>query len=208
VYKGTQYLYNKVIPLGGYDITRDIEQIGVPLSYAEQLKCKYGVAAAELVETNCRYRVPSPSAPQGEVVLMAKELASIISNRLDQMLAPLMELINKEADRFKVLYITGGAAMLNGIEQYIQTKTSIPVMYGSHASFLSADTDDEMCMPMYSSLVGTLLLGDTYRQSHPMAAKHDSSLPIIEILKQKTLDLFTEQQGSLSLELASSDTNE
>lgn len=209
VYKGTQYLYNKVVPLGGYDITRDIEQVGISLSYAEQLKCKYGVATAELVDVNCRYRVPSPSSPQGEVALMARELASIISNRLDQILAPLMELINKEADRFKVLYITGGGAMLNGIEQYIQTKTSIPVMYGSHASFLTSDTDDEMCMPVYSSLVGTLLLGDTYRQAHPMAAEHDSTLPIIEILKQKTLDLFTEQQGSPSLEEnPSSNTNE
>jgi cell division ATPase FtsA len=31
VYKGNQYLYNKVVPLGGYDITRDIEQIGISL---------------------------------------------------------------------------------------------------------------------------------------------------------------------------------
>jgi cell division protein FtsA len=34
VYKGNQYLYNKVIPQGGYDITRDIEQIGISLAYA------------------------------------------------------------------------------------------------------------------------------------------------------------------------------
>ena len=44
VYKGSQYLYNKVIPMGGYDITRDIEQIGISMAYAEQLKCKYGCA--------------------------------------------------------------------------------------------------------------------------------------------------------------------
>ncbi len=196
VYKGTQYLYNKVLPQGGYDITRDIEQIGIPFSYAEHLKCKYGHASAELVEVNNRYRVPSPCVPQGEVALMAKDLASIISARLDQILDAMLEPLNKEADRFKVLYVTGGGAMLNGIVEYLQTKTIIPVMYGSHACFLSHDTDDEMYMPQYSSLVGTLLLGNTYRQQHPMAAKNDSGLPIFEILKQKTLDLFTEQQGA------------
>lgn len=196
VYKGTQYLYNKVLPQGGYDITRDIEQIGIPFSYAEHLKCKYGHASAELVEVNKRYRVPSPCVPQGEVALMAKDLASIISARLDQILDAMLEPLNKEADRFKVLYVTGGGAMLNGIVEYLQTKTIIPVMYGSHACFLSHDTDDEMYMPQYSSLVGTLLLGNTYRQQHPMAAKNDSGLPIFEILKQKTLDLFTEQQGA------------
>jgi hypothetical protein len=85
--------------------------------------------------------------------------------------------------------------MMNGIIEYLQSKTTIPVMYGSHASFLSSDTDDEMCMPGYSSLIGTLLLGNIYRQSHPIQAK-DDNLPILEILKQMTLDLFTEQQGA------------
>ena len=193
VYKGTQYLYNKVIPMGGYDITRDIEQIGVSLSHAEQLKCKYGTACAEMVAVNHRFRIPAPKMPGGEVALMAKDLADIISARLDQMIMPLMDILNKEADRFKVLYVTGGGAMLNGIIEYLQSKTTIPVMYGSHASFLSSDTDDEMCMPGYSSLIGTLLLGNIYRQSHPIQAK-DDNLPILEILKQMTLDLFTEQQ--------------
>lgn len=202
-YKGTQYLYNKVIPMGGYDITRDIEQIGISLSYAEQLKCKYGCASSELVEVNQRYRIPAPKAPQGEVVLMAKDLANIISDRLDQIVNPLFELINKEADRFNVLYVTGGGAMLNGLVEYLQTKTSIPVMYGSHAAFLSPDTEDEMCMPAYSSLVGTLLLGNTYREQHPGSLHVDGNMPLIEILKQKTLDLFTEQQGVLQMDVDS-----
>ena len=194
VYKGNQYLYNKVIPYGGYDITRDVEQIGISMAYAEQLKCKYGWASAEMVETNHRFRVPAPNVPGGEVALMEKDLADIISSRLDQIINPLMEIINKEADRYKVLYITGGGAMLKGIDQYLQQKTTIPVMYGSHACFLSPDTDDEMCMPMYSSLVGTLLLGNEYRKKHPLAAATDTGLPIFKALRDMTLDLFTEQE--------------
>lgn len=193
VYKGTQYLYNKVIPMGGYDITRDIEQIGISLAHAEQLKCQYGCACADRVEVNHRFRIPAPKMPSGEVALMAKDLANIISTRLDQMVMPLLDILNKEADRFKVLYVTGGGSMLNGVIEYLQSKTKISVMYGSHASFLSADTEDEMCMPSYSSLIGTLLLGNIYRQSHPMPVKQDN-MPILEMLKQMTLDFFTEQQ--------------
>ena len=88
VYKGNQYLYNKVVPLGGYDITRDIEQIGISLAYAEQLKCKYGYASADMVSTNHRFRLPAPTMPQGEVAVMATEIADIISARLEQMLTP------------------------------------------------------------------------------------------------------------------------
>lgn len=193
VYKGNQYLYNKVVPLGGYDITRDIEQIGISLAYAEQLKCKYGYASADMVSTNHRFRLPAPTMPQGEVAVMATEIADIISARLEQMLTPLLDVLNAEASRFRVLYVTGGAAMLQGLVDYIQAKTSIPVMYGSHASWLTTDTPDEMCMPMYSSLVGTLLLGADYRNKHPEVTT--SGEGILDIIKEKTLTIFTDQTG-------------
>lgn len=193
VYKGNQYLYNKVVPLGGYDITRDIEQIGISLAYAEQLKCKYGYASADMVSTNHRFRLPAPTMPQGEVAVMATEIADIISARLEQMLTPLLDVLNAEASRFRVLYVTGGAAMLQGLVGYIQAKTSIPVMYGSHASWLTTDTPDEMCMPTYSSLVGTLLLGADYRNKHPEVTT--SGEGILDIIKEKTLTIFTDQTG-------------
>ena len=193
VYKGNQYLYNKVVPLGGYDITRDIEQIGISLAYAEQLKCKYGYASADMVSTNHRFRLPAPTMPQGEVAVMATEIADIISARLEQMLTPLLDVLNAEASRFRVLYVTGGAAMLQGLVEYIQAKTPIPVMYGSHASWLTTDTPDEMCMPTYSSLVGTLLLGADYRNKHPEVTT--SGEGILDIIKEKTLTIFTDQTG-------------
>lgn len=193
VCKGNQYLYNKVVPLGGYDITRDIEQIGISLAYAEQLKCKYGYASADMVSTNHRFRLPAPTMPQGEVAVMATEIADIISARLEQMLTPLLDVLNAEASRFRVLYVTGGAAMLQGLVEYIQAKTSIPVMYGSHASWLTTDTPDEMCMPTYSSLVGTLLLGADYRNKHPEVTT--SGEGILDIIKEKTLTIFTDQTG-------------
>lgn len=194
VYKGSQYLHNKVVPLGGYDITRDIEQIGISIAYAEQLKCKYGYASASMVEKNHRFRVPAPSLPQAEVAITAEELASIIENRLNQIFDPLLALLQEEALRYKVIYLTGGAAMLQGIVPYLQGKIGIPVMYGSHATWLTADTPDEMCMPVYSSLVGTLLLGADYRKKHP-TVKQDRSKRIIDILTEKTLDIFTDQTG-------------
>lgn len=193
VYKGNQYLYNKVVPLGGYDITRDIEQIGISMAYAEQLKCKYGVASVDMVSTNHRFRVPAPTMPQGEVAVMASDIASIISVRLDQILQPLLDSINHEASRYKVLYVTGGGSMLQGVVDYIQSKTSIEVMYGSHAAWLTSDSSDEMCMPQYTSLVGTLLLGASYREKHPMAK--ETSKRIIDILTEKTLTIFTDQAG-------------
>ena len=107
------------------------------------------------------------------------------------MLSPLMEALNKEAQGIEVLYVTGGGAMLKGIVGYVQSMTSVKVMGGSHASWLTPDTPDEYCMPQYASLVGTLLLGAEYRKSHPQA-NYSVNRPLLEKIKEGTLRLFTD----------------
>ena len=193
IYKGNQYLCNKVVPQGGYDISRDIEAQGMSLPYAEKLKCSYGFASPDLVETNYRMRIP---AQGGEIVMDTREVAAVIAAGLDRILDPLMQLLREYEDRIGVLYITGGASMLQGVEQYIQTKTSIPVMYGSHAMFLTPDTPDDMCAPVYSSLVGTLLLGANYRANHPEAPLHTPKKGSMDKLKAGILEIFSGQNDN------------
>ena len=45
VYKGGQYLVNKVVPKGGYHITRMLEQQGLSFATAEALKKQFGFAS-------------------------------------------------------------------------------------------------------------------------------------------------------------------
>jgi cell division ATPase FtsA len=189
IHKGGEYLYNQVVPLGGYDITEAVEQLGLSLLQAERLKCIYGVASADMVKVNRTYLL---TGPEGEKIsVSAVELAEVISGKLAEMLTPLMEALNKESG-IEVLYVTGGGAMLNGIVGYIQRMTGVKVMGGSHAAWLTADTPDEYCMPQYASLVGTLLLGAEYRKSHPQA-RYSGSKPLLEKIMESTLKLFTDQ---------------
>ena len=189
IHKGGGYLYNQVVPLGGYDITEAVEQLGISLMQAERLKCIYGVASADMVKVNRTYILTSP---EGEKIsVSAVQLAEVISCKLTEMLSPLMEALNKEAQGVEVLYVTGGGAMLKGIVGCIQSMTSVKVMGGSHASWLTPDTPDEYCMPQYASLVGTLLLGAEYRKSHPQAS-YSGNRPLLEKIKEGTLRLFTD----------------
>ena len=189
IHKGGGYLYNQVVPLGGYDITEAVEQLGISLMQAERLKCIYGVASADMVKVNRTYIL---TTPEGEKIsVSAVQLAEVISCKLAEILSPLMEALNKEAQGIEVLYVTGGGAMLKGIVGYIQSMTSVKVMGGSHASWLTPDTPDEYCMPQYASLVGTLLLGAEYRKSHPQAS-YSGNRPLLEKIKEGTLKLFTD----------------
>lgn len=199
VFKGSQYLYTKVVAKGGYDISRAIEQLGVALPYAERLKCQYGWASPELVPADSCYRLPNATNTDS-VVIRASELATLIAAQLDQTVDALMADLNQYAHHIPVLYITGGASMLNGMEAYLQTKTSIPVLYGSHAPWLSLDTPDEICAPNYASLVGTLLQGQQYRNENPDVKEEDDILMRLKKLKkkaeEKTLEIFTEFENN------------
>jgi cell division protein FtsA len=190
IFKGNQYLVNKVIPLGGYHITRNIEQNGFNFSGAERLKKKFGIASPTLIKNDRSIRITSTQ--MGEMVLKLSELAEVIEMKLEEMIAPIMELIHQYNDDVSVVFITGGASMMQGMVEYIQSKTKIPVMYGSHAGLLDRNTPDELYSPEYASLVGALILGSDHRASHQ---DEDIKEPgFVERIKQETIDFFTQNQ--------------
>lgn len=192
VYKGGQYLANRVVPKGGYHITRMLEQQGMSFRTAEVLKCRYGIASPALVERNVRLRVPAaPGMETQEMVITAEQLAEAIEMKLREILAPLIDELKKAESRIQTLYITGGASMLTGMVEYLQQQTRVRVQYGAHNLLLHRDTDEQYLSPEYSSLVGTLLLGQDYRDSHKNQPIRTPNL--LERMKNGTLEIFLEE---------------
>lgn len=191
VYKGGQYLLNKVVPKGGYHITRMLEQQGLTFNTAEVLKKKFGCAAPRFVEKNVRLRVPAAPEIGGDIVIASQELAEAIEIKLQEILAPLLEELKKVGNRVSTLYITGGASMLQGMDAYLQEQTSIRVRYGAHNLLLHRDTDEKYLSPQYTSLVGTILLGQDYRDSHKDQLVRKPGF--LERVKDTTLDMFIDQ---------------
>lgn len=192
VYKGGQYLANRVVPKGGYHITRMLEQQGMSFRTAEVLKCRYGIASPALVERNVRLRVPAaPGMETQEMVITTEQLAEAIELKLREILAPLIDELKKAESRIQTLYITGGASMLTGMVEYLQQQTRVRVQYGAHNLLLHRDTDEQYLSPEYSSLVGTLLLGQDYRDSHKNQPIRTPNL--LERMKNGTLEIFLEE---------------
>ena len=192
VYKGGQYLLNKVVPKGGYHITRMLEQQGMSFTTAEVLKRKYGCAAPQFVEKNVRLRIPATSELGGDMIITSNELAEAIELKLQEIITPLMEEMKKIESRISTLYITGGGSMLAGLAEYIQSQTPVKVQYGAHNLLLHRDTDEKYLSPQYTSLVGTILLGQDYRDSHKNQLVQKPGF--FEKMKETTLDMFIDQQ--------------
>ncbi len=191
-YKGGQYLLNKVIPKGGYHITRMLEQQGLSFATAEVLKKKFGCASPQLVEKSVRLRVPASPEIGGDIVISTHELAETIELKLQEILSPVMEELQKVEGRIQTLYITGGGSMMAGILEYIQSLTSVKVQYGAHNLLLHRDTEEKYLSPQYTSLVGTVLLGQDYRDNHKNQPVQKPGF--FDRVKESTLDMFIDQQ--------------
>lgn len=166
IYRDNQFLLTKVIPLGGYHVSHDIETLGISAADAEKLKTRWGTLSLRPEEAEKGLRVPSVREGEEPLIILRHNLSSIIACRVNEIILPILAEIEK-AGGIRVIYLTGGASMLKGIVPFIRKKTEIPVEYGSHATWLDRDTDDEYFQPMYGSLVGTLLLGQMYIEEHP-----------------------------------------
>lgn len=192
VYKAGQYLLNKVVPKGGYHITRMLEQQGMSFATAELLKCKFGCAAPDFIEKEVRLRVPAAPEIGGDMVISSRELAEAIELKLQEILAPLLAELKKVEARVPTLYITGGGSMMQGLAQYMQSLTSMRVQYGAHNLLLHRDTEEKYLSPQYTSLVGTILLGQDYRDSHKNQLVQKPGF--FDRFKESTLDMFIDQQ--------------
>lgn len=192
VYKGGQYLLNKVVPKGGYHITRMLEQQGMSFNTAEMLKKQFGCAAPQYIEKHVRLRVPASAEIGGDMIIASQELAEAIEIKLQEILAPLMDELKKVEGRITTLYITGGGSMLQGMADYIQSRTALRVQYGAHNLLLHRDTEEKYLSPQYTSLVGTILLGQDYRDTHKNQLVRKPGF--FEKVKESTLDMFIDQQ--------------
>lgn len=192
VFKQTQYLATRVVPQGSYHLTRVLEDQGISFAYAEQLKCRYGYASPDMLPKVFTMNIPAPSLEEGRLRISNKDVAQLLGMKLEEILEPLLQELRQYEDRISVIYLTGGGSMLNGLLEFVQQRVSTKVMYGAHDRLLDATTPDEYCEPRYSSLVGTLLLGADYRDTHP--GKRLTPPKITDKIGGLLVDLFSDQQ--------------
>ena len=172
IFKGTEYLYTKVVAL----------------------KTQYGFASPDLVSDKDNLRMRIPLATGEAMNFTTREVAQLIQQKLDEILTPLLAGLSTFESRISVLYITGGGSLLQGMDSYLQSKTGVKVLYGSHALLLAPDTDDEFYNPRYSSLVGALILGSDYREAHP--GQKIPPAKITDAVGDMLLKFFTDTETS------------
>jgi len=155
VFKDNSICHTSILPVGGYQITRDISiGLGLTQEAAEDIKKKYGnvspIANAEAVEDR--------TIKVGQQTISQKDLSEIIRARVDELIRLIvMELPEKDYAHFipSGLVLTGGGANLSGIVDMAHEITRFPVRLGTPVNL--PGVSDTLYDPAYATAVGLML---------------------------------------------------
>lgn len=158
VISGGALRYTSVIPVGGSHITRDIA-IGLrtPDHQAEKIKQEHGCALASRLSHEDEIEVPSVGGRPPRV-LSRQMLAEIIEPRMEEILTLMRREIQKSGMEDLLpagVVLTGGASIMEGIEELAEGVLQLPVRLGLPGGV--AGLVDMVNGPMYSTAVGLVI---------------------------------------------------
>jgi len=159
--------YTSIIPLGGDNFTNDIAVgLRTPIPEAEKIKKKYGCVASPLLDEQETIEVPAIGPSRKPRILSRQLLADIIQPRAEEIFR-LVESDIKRMGYEKALnsgiLLSGGTAMLEGLEEVAEEIFDLPVRRGDPSGV--GGLVDRVNTPDYATAVGLLLYGLEQRQS-------------------------------------------
>ena len=158
VFKDNSIYHTAVLPVAGYQLTRDIS-VGLNLSFdlAEEMKKKYGNVMPIYKEGRSKSDIDTTVTEDGHAVSY-RDLSEIVRIRVEELLR-LIVLELPRSDYAKLipsgLVLAGGTANLPGIAELGQEVTRLPVRIGTPIGLYGVS--DVLGNPAYATSVGLLL---------------------------------------------------
>jgi cell division protein FtsA len=153
--------YTCTIPLGGDNFTNDIAVgLRTPISEAEKIKKKYGCITAPSLEEAETIEVPSVAKGKRPRVLSRQILTDIIQPRAEE----IFRLVDSDIKRMGFekslnsgIVLTGGTALLEGLEEVAEEIFDLPVRRGEPSGV--GGLVDRVSTPDFATSVGLILYG-------------------------------------------------
>jgi cell division protein FtsA len=190
VYLNGSIWHTNVIAMGGNHISNDIS-IGLrtPILSAEEIKKEWGVAVTELVSAEEMIEVPSVGGRK-PAKIPRQILAEIVQPRVEEIFFLVKNQL--DAKNFKDMIsggvvLTGGTALLEGIDKVAERVFEMPVRIGIPTGFMGLV--DEVSSPEYSTGVGLVQYGLSAR---PESFMENRGAGLFMNIKKRMVDWFGE----------------
>lgn len=153
--------YTSVIPIGGDNFTNDIAVgLRTPIPDAEKIKKKFGCVSHPLVDEQETIEVPTVGRGKKPRVLSRQLLADIIHPRAEE----IFRLVDNDIKRMGYekslnsgIVITGGTALLDGLEEVAEEIFDLPVRRGDPSGI--GGLVDRVGTPDFATTVGLIQYG-------------------------------------------------
>ena len=161
VFKDGSIWHTAILPVAGYQLTRDIAiGLGLPFDVAEEMKKRYG-SVMPVYES--KMETLSPISEDGHGVSY-QDLCDILRARVEEIMRLiLLEMPRSEYETFVPggLVLTGGSSNLSGVEVLGRDILRLPVRVGVPTNIHGIA--DALRDPAYATSVGLLLWGAKHK---------------------------------------------
>ncbi|NIM58123.1 MAG: cell division protein FtsA [Candidatus Aminicenantes bacterium] len=153
--------YTSVIPIGGDNFTNDIAVgLRTPIPEAERIKKKFGCVSSPMLDEQDTIEVPSVGRGKKPRILSRQLLADIIQPRAEE----IFRLVDNDIKRMGYekslnsgIVLTGGTALLEGLEEVAEEIFDLPVRRGDPSGI--GGLAERVNTPDYAASVGLILFG-------------------------------------------------
>jgi cell division protein FtsA len=153
--------YTSIIPIGGDNFTNDIAVgLRTPIPEAERIKKKFGCVSSPPMDEEDTIEVPSVGRGKKPRILSRQLLADIIHPRAEE----IFRLVDNDIKRMGYekslnsgIVLTGGTALLEGLEEVAEEIFDLPVRRGDPSGI--GGLAERVNTPDYAASVGLILFG-------------------------------------------------
>jgi len=151
--------HTEVVPIAGNQITNDIAAIlNTPISDAEDIKLRYGIAKQVLVDPEDMLEVPGLGARPEQRLHKRQALAAVIESRVEELFTVVQQLVRDSGFEDLVasgIVLTGGAAAMPGMVELAEDVFLKPVRVAAPA--YEGNLQEVMRDPRFSTVMGLLM---------------------------------------------------
>jgi cell division protein FtsA len=153
--------YTSIIPIGGDNFTNDVAVgLRTPIPEAERIKKKFGCVSSPPMDEEDTIEVPSVGRGKKPRILSRQLLADIIQPRAEE----IFRLVDNDIKRMGYekslnsgIVLTGGTALLEGLEEVAEEIFDLPVRRGDPSGI--GGLAERVNTPDYAASVGLILFG-------------------------------------------------
>jgi cell division protein FtsA len=170
--------YTSIIPIGGDNFTNDIAVgLRTPIPEAEKIKKKFGCVSSPMLDEQDTIEVPSVGRGKKPRILSRQLLADIIQPRAEE----IFRLVDNDIKRMGYekslnsgIVLTGGTALLEGLEEVAEDIFDLPVRRGDPSGI--GGLAERVNTPDYAASVGLILFGYDHWKEKTLSKDRKRSL--------------------------------